>query len=1235
MKYDKIVNDIIIRKYSQLRKEDGCMTLQFIIGQGTADKRTEYIQDIKQIMNEQPDAKFFIIVPEHAKFEGEMKILEDLWKSDEEEDSPFIGSINLQIFSFSRLAWFFLKDKEVFQKKRLSDSGISMLLRKLLLDSKEEFILFRREIEKEGFIQQLTDLFKEFKAGNISVEDLEASISYQSDSPRLLDQQQKIREILSIYKKYCTVVDENYIQYELLLESLANCIYETNAENTYLYIDGYYYFSAQELQIIQAFLHQAAKVSVILDLDKAYVEGPPELTNLFHAAGSTYFQLYQFARSKNIPILHDKKIVSQTDGYQEGIIQLDNYWIQSTSGSKQSPTLQLENKHFEKEIEIWSCDTKQAEIFHIANSINRLIVEKGYRYKDFIILARRVEDYETILKPLFQKANLEVFYDKAEEMRHHPFTDFIDSLFRVRFNYWRYPDIMRLLRTELLIPTVENNEDLSIKQKKELLKEYRDTVDKTENILLAYGYEGNAWFQKNEWSAYRFSEVDEELQSENQPLGMADANKIKVFLQSRLLPFYKKLQAVKTGREAATVIYQFLEKNRIDEQIIFWRDAAIEDNDLEKARQHEQLWKTFILLLDEYVETLGDTPFDARTFHEILMTGFETAAYSIVPPALDEVVFSSIEGARFQPAKVAFIIGATQENLPKAHENRSLLTEEERETLQSTLQAENKYLSLSISESTASEPFIAYQAFLAATKKLYITYPLSVDGSTRIQKISPYIARISKDLNLSIQHKAADITDSSQPEDFIGSKVQNISQLVKLIRNQFTTEDKMPFIWRNILSFLYRDKESVKVMERIFRSLKYKNIPEQLTPEIAEKLYGKNLFLSVSQLESYYLDSYSHFLQYGLRLKERQKYELSPAGAGEFYHEALEHIVRRMAQADQLSVDTVQKIAQEILVHLFGMDKYAILSSSNRMKFIQEQLNETIEHLSTIIYGQRSLTTFQNVKTEAIFGPPGMENELEGMVFPLKNDRKLYLRGKIDRIDKIEKDGKQYLSVLDYKSSQHSFDFIDAYYGLAMQMITYLDIAMLNADRLLASNAEPAGAFYLHVKNPLLKALNKPEEEEFKKQLLSEHKLKGLLIAETELTKIMEPDVELGESALVLPFRYKKSGSFYSNVNDLVTREELDLLIKNNRRRIQEAGNQILSGELKMNPVKDKLYIPSIQGPYRAISQFDSTLAENRYRRLEKLDKSKVLQKLQEEFSEEELEEGSERDGNDSSKNRE
>src|SRR5699024_8952881 len=141
--------------------------------------------------------------------------------------------------------------------------------------------------------------------------------------------------------------------------------------------------------------------------------------------------------------------------------------------------------------EVWACDTKQAEIFHIANSINRLVSEKGYRYKDFLILARRVEDYETILSPLFKKANLEVFYDKAEEMRHHPLTDFIDSLFRIRMNYCRYPDIMRLLRTELLIPQ-QKEDTADLATRRNLVEHYRDMVDQTENILLGYGFEGSA-----------------------------------------------------------------------------------------------------------------------------------------------------------------------------------------------------------------------------------------------------------------------------------------------------------------------------------------------------------------------------------------------------------------------------------------------------------------------------------------------------------------------------------------------------------------------------------------------------------------------------------------------------------------------------------------------------------------------------------------------------------------------
>ncbi|MGP6139749.1 PD-(D/E)XK nuclease family protein [Jeotgalibaca sp. A127] len=1194
------------------------MSLQFIIGPQTANKRESYIKEIKAIMNEKPEAKFFIIVPEHAKFEGEMTILEDLWNLDTSANSSFMGSINLQVFSFSRLAWYFLKDEQIFQKKQLSDAGMAMLLRKILLENREELVLFRKEVDKKGFIEQLINLFKEFLAGNITTDDLQQSIHSEETTVKLLDQKTKISELIMLYQMFVSEMNKNdYIRYEIIQEEMVKEIYRNDLTDTYIYIDGYYYFSAREKDIILAFLEKTTKVSIVMDLDKPYTESPPDMHQLFYVAGKTYYQMYQFARNNNIQVLLDKRVPAKENGYTAGFVELDAYWRDTTSGSRQNNRVEEQNKEIRDILEVWACDSKQAEIFHVANRINQLVKDEGYRYRDFLILSRRVEDYETILKPLFNRAELPVFYDKAEEMRHHPFTDFIDTLFRIRVNYWRYPDMMRLLRTELLVPHETTPEV------------FRDWVDRTENILLAYGFEGNAWFNKNDWQAHIFQE--EELQVEDEMDLFKEANQIKNFLQSTLLPFYQKVNKIKTGRDAATLLYMFLVENGIDKQILHWRDQAIEKNHLEKARQHEQLWQTFNTILDEYVETLGDYPFDEATFHDILMTGFETATYSIVPPTLDEVVFSSIEGARFKPEKIVFLIGVTQENLPRIYENKTLLTEEERQLIQSNLGEEiNKHLNLSVSESTASEPYVAYQAFLSATEKIFVTYPLSIDGNNRISKLSPYVARIASDAGVTVQHRAANVTEAHYPINFVGSKIQNIGQLVQLLREQFISQAKMPLLWRHILSYLYKDESIQENLKRVFASLKYKNVPAQLTPEIAEALYGKNLYLSVSQLESYYLDSYSHFLKYGLRIKERQKYELNNAGTGEFYHEALEHVVSEIRGQKELSPQELNKLTTRILENLYGTYKYEILSSSNRMQFIRDQLSETIQRMAYVISNQRAKTTFENLRTEAVFGIASGKEMLKGIQFPLKGGRSINIRGKIDRIDRVKTEDKQFLTVLDYKSSKHAFDFSEAYYGLAMQMITYLDVAMVNASQLVEGEATPAGAFYLHIQNPYLKVTDQPTESELAESLMANSKLKGLLIADKEMTEQMDPHVNEGESSLVLPFKYKKDGSF-AKVADLVAADELELLILNNRRRIVEAGENILSGELKMNPIKDKLFIPTVQGPYRAISQFDSTLRENKYRRIEKLDKNTVLNRLREELIKEE-EEGSD-NGNDTAKN--
>ena len=91
------------------------------------------------------------------------------------------------------------------------------------------------------------------------------------------------------------------------------------------------------------------------------------------------------------------------------------------------------------------------------------------------------------------------------------------------------------------------------------------------------------------------------------------------------------------------------------------------------------------------------------------------------------------------------------------------------------------------------------------------------------------------------------------------------------------------------------------------------------------------------------------------------------------------------------------------------------------------------------------------------------------MEIPLRAGDTIQMRGRIDRIDASEIEGKSYIRVIDYKSSARELDLSEVYYGLSLQMMTYLDVALENADELLGVHADPAGVLYIHVHNPMIR----------------------------------------------------------------------------------------------------------------------------------------------------------------------
>ena len=68
------------------------------------------------------------------------------------------------------------------------------------------------------------------------------------------------------------------------------------------------------------------------------------------------------------------------------------------------------------------------------------------------------------------------------------------------------------------------------------------------------------------------------------------------------------------------------------------------------------------------------------------------------------------------------------------------------------------------------------------------------------------------------------------------------------------------------------------------------------------------------------------------------------------------------------------------------------------------------------------------------------------------------LRGRIDRIDATEIDGKNYVRIVDYKSSSKQSGFDRSVLWIVFQMMTYLDVALENADEWLGVHCGSCGS---------------------------------------------------------------------------------------------------------------------------------------------------------------------------------
>lgn len=1199
------------------------MSLQFILGSAGQDHRTPMVTAMAQQVTAQPTDQCYYIVPNHIKFETEVDVLAAL-KDQIAPDQALFAQTRVQIFSFTRLAWFFMKNEPIYQVPRISTAGLNMLIYQIVQSHADELTIFRGEVDRPGFVSQLTAQLAELKVGQVTAADLMTAIDKLSTTNA--DLQAKLHDLMVIYDAFEQQMLGKYVENTDLLNQLADfLISKVDLSHAHFYLEGFSQLSAQERKLTAALIERAASVTVALNLDKGYPQDLPEATSLFFQSGKLYHQLYSIARAASVPVLTDQR--TQQPRVTADLVALDEFWQASNTMSPQPQSVD----QVPTAIQVVQATNRYVEVSRVATQIRQLVASGQYRYQDFLVMARHLDHYQTVIDPIFKAQEIPYFDDADVQMADHPFVELINALFDVDRRNYRYADVFRVLKSELLLPRDAAGEPMA-------LPAYRQALALTENFVLKNGFEGQHWWtQKDDWVYLRFSAGDDEVQTTHNDQISQQINTIRRFVKDTLPPFFARLKAAKTYTDAATVLYQFLDHAGVSAQLMAWRDQAIADGDLMRAGQPEQTWATFCQMLDECHSILGPMAFKQPDFQALLQSGFEGAKFSQIPSTLDQVTITESGIVQANNRKVTFLMGATADEMPDDQIPTSLLADNDRHDLSEQLQAvdEDSYLRDDAATQLAGEPYLNYLAFLSGSERLIFSYPATSDDNHNGLQISPYVERIRQHFNLPIIQAAA--TPAAEDTDilpFVGTRRTTLRHLVQASHDGQLREVALSKPWQYVWQTLRRDPNYSRLTQRLMGSLSYKNVPTKLTKDTVIQLYGRKISTSISKLEEYYANPYAYFLKYGLRLQEREVFDLTPASTGEFFHATLEGLMNQVKaehldlaefddqQLQELTDDAVKRVLAPTV-----NPQFAILERSARMRYIRAQLIKTMRQMAKTLREQSGRTHLRPKQMELKFGL-GDPNGLEPLSFDLGDQHKVTVRGRIDRLDALQlKDSpKAYLGIVDYKSSEHKFSYQDAYYGQAMQMLTYLDAVKKNLPELLADSqvdvqqAELAGAVYLHLQNPILRAADVLDDDPML-ALLKAEQYQGLLLDDPDLLENLDslfasPDYH-GSSLLFRGLRRGVKGNYTSYSKMLVNPTELDLLLQHTEGLIKRAANEIFDGKVDLAPTREQNKTALQYSPYKSIMQFDPLLTENNYRDLPPLKKDDVMTRIKNELAKE------------------
>ncbi|MBE5040659.1 PD-(D/E)XK nuclease family protein [Ructibacterium gallinarum] len=993
----------------------------------------------------------------------------------------------VKVISFSRLCNMVFHRLGPLRMRYIDGAGRQLIASRTLQLLEGKLKVMSRNARQKGFSKVLAETVSECKRYGVSPQTLRFAAS-QMESEELAD---KLEDLALLYETYHGLIEEQSADAEDNLTLICPRLKDCDFLEGKLYIRYFRSFTPVEYRAIGGLLHRM-DLCVVLDYSSEN-----EYRSLFQPVANTIRRLRETAEQEEI---EEKPVRILDEPAPEGpLTYLRRYYFAPWAKTAEGVDA----------VGIYESQTRYRETEAAADLVLRLCRTEGYRFRDILVLTRDEGGYDRILPAVFARRGIRVFLDVRRSIAAKPMIRLLGGILDILAYGYSYERVMAIAGAELMdLPRLE--------------------VDELENYILAAA-PSHAMWNAEAWD-YMPGRGDFDLDR---------INHARNVLLSGVRYMEEKISGTKTGGEISTALLDWIRESGLDCRVEQKMSVLLQAGRQEEAEEYRQVYQAAESILAQLSAVMKDTPLSYRGFAELFHEACGGVEVGMIPQTLDCVTFSRIDRFRSSGAKAVLVLGMNEGVFPKGHMTEGLLSDTER------MQMKKMGIELAPGREAKrrEEQLLIYAVLAAPREKLFFfRYTMNEKG----EAIAPSgILKRVQELLSDVQPVQLDGELLAGTEGCAGA----FDLLAAALAEYGGRAELLPGPLKELHHWFSRQEEYKQKLEHLHHAIT-SALPERLTPEMTEKLYGRPLMLSASQLETYNGCAFRYFLTYGLLLREREHAGAEPRSMGSVQHAALYRYFTELKQSEA----EFSAISQE---ECFARVGEAVEEEAKKNAELLYESSAYYQYIVMQMKGIAARTAWEVVKfyRSSAFRPYGYELKIGtgGPVPALTvegetNQTIARVRGLIDRVDTCPAEDGTWVSVIDYKSSAKNLEIELVKDGITLQPLLYTDAVCRSIP-----GAVPAAMVYMQMNDPILdesKAGKNPDKERNKQM-----QPRGWIVNDAEVISAYSRNVD-GKQESYLP----------SGKTAMITRQEIEERIEMANANIKKAAASIAGGEIGAHP---------------------------------------------------------------------